>query len=178
MTFKSGANQATLNQLVREVKALNSDFLGQDISSKAMGNVEAIYYLFLMHACIEVSQCVYSPGAAYRFYQSQCEQLSVQRRGKEPLARTQRRRRERVSRVCNSYPSVVVYVCLTSCTVCSLGMLLCAHAHLLLHGNSFMAIYMLFPLLRNSKNGLLPCRRWSSHQKNNVTGGRLSWILG
>ena len=121
VTFKSGANQATLNQLVREVKALNSDFLGQDISSKAMGNVEANYYLFLMHV-LKFLNVGCSPGAAYRFYQSKCEQLSVQRRGKEPLARTQRRRRERISRVCNSYTlnSVVACACLTSCTASAL----------------------------------------------------------
>ena len=69
---------------------------------------------------MEVSQCVYPPGAAYRFYQSKCEQLSVHSQGKEPLAWTQRRRRERVSRVCSSYPLVVAYACLTSCTASAL----------------------------------------------------------
>ena len=70
MTFKSGANQATLNQLVREVKALNSDFLGQHISSKATGNIEANYYLFLMHVlkflnvCILQVQCTDSTRAS------------------------------------------------------------------------------------------------------------------
>ena len=70
VTFKSGANQATLNQLLREVKALNSDFLAQHISSKAMGNKEANYYLFLMHVlkflnvCILQVQCTDSTRAS------------------------------------------------------------------------------------------------------------------
>ena len=40
------------------MKALNSDFLGQHISSKAMGNIEANYYLFLMHVLKFLNVCI------------------------------------------------------------------------------------------------------------------------
>ena len=48
VTFRSGANQAITNRLVREVQGLNADFLGQQIRGKSKIS------LFYLHYAIQI----------------------------------------------------------------------------------------------------------------------------
>ena len=87
VSFKSPENQATLDRLVREVKALNQDFLTHQVSGKSI-NIMYVYNI-ICHV-----------DAAYRYYRSCCEQKSIERRGINSVKLRQKRKNERLSRVC------------------------------------------------------------------------------
>ena len=92
VTYKDSVNQSVLDRLLREVKALNPEFLTQHIKGIRINNkvpysiaIPTVGYIFT--------------DAAYRFYRSRCEDESAKRRGKLQTKNRSKRKHERMTRV-------------------------------------------------------------------------------